>query len=115
MLITAVTTLRIQAITGRIADIVDDRAVQVELANRLDQTSNSQARYLRNAIIGRKEAGPYVLKTVRPAQNEFMNAVRAFTALQLSLQKVVSEVRQNSDNVATASSQIAQGLSLIHI
>ncbi len=264
LVITVVTTLRIQSINERIADIVDDRAVKVALATDLDQATNVQARYLRNALIGHKdpeevrsslgrvekavaensaslaklekmintpighklfkamvdtrgpygkgrdeviamlkagqaeEAGTHLLKTVRPAQNEFLAAIDAFSvaqsklmaesgekakaegaaairinltlaalaallaagvgygitrsftrqlggepaearelavaiaegdltrpitvaagdqtslmsrlaAMQESLQKVVSNVRQNSESVATASAQIAQG------
>jgi methyl-accepting chemotaxis protein len=151
LIITVVTTLRIQAINERIADIVDDRAVKVSLATDLDQATNVQARFLRNALIGHKdaeevrtslqhveravtentetlaklekmintpigqklfkaivdtrgpyakgrnetiamlkagkveEAGTYLLKTVRPAQNEFLAAIDAFAVAQSKL------------------------------
>ncbi|HWH82687.1 MAG TPA: methyl-accepting chemotaxis protein [Burkholderiaceae bacterium] len=151
LLITAVTTLRIQAVNQRIVDIVDDRAIKVALATDLDQASNAQARYVRNAIIGHKdaeevrtslervekasaenaetlaklektlntptgqklfkaildargpyakgrseviamlragkveEAGAHLLKTVRPAQDEFLAAIDAFSVLQSKL------------------------------
>jgi len=54
--IAAVTTLRIHAINERIVDIVDDRAVKVSLATDMDQSANQQARFIRNALIGYKDA-----------------------------------------------------------
>jgi NAD(P)-dependent dehydrogenase (short-subunit alcohol dehydrogenase family) len=56
LVITVVTTIRIQAINERIVDIVDDRAVKVSLATDLEQATNVQARVLRNALIGHKDA-----------------------------------------------------------
>ncbi|MBY0466354.1 MAG: MCP four helix bundle domain-containing protein, partial [Burkholderiales bacterium] len=166
MLVTAGTaTWRIQQINQRVTDIVDDRAVKVNLAAELDHGVNVQARYLRNAIIGYKdpeelssslkkveksvsdntetlaklekmintpigrklfdamiasrapyakarneaiellkagnaeEAGQYVLKTLRPVQNDLIAAIAAFSDAQQKLM-VTSGAEAKADGEA---------------
>jgi methyl-accepting chemotaxis protein len=51
LLITVVTVMRIHSINEHIAHIIDDRALKVALATSLEQATNVQARFIRNAII----------------------------------------------------------------
>ncbi len=85
LLITLTTTLRIQAINEDIAAIVDDRAVKVRLATDLDQATNVQARFLREALIGHQDADE-----VRSALQRVDHAVAETDATLTQLDKMVS-------------------------
>jgi methyl-accepting chemotaxis protein len=85
LLTTVLTTLRIQAINARIAEIVDDRTVKVAMATDLDQASNAQARYLRNALIGYKDADE-----VRNSLEQVAKAVAENSATLAKLEKMIN-------------------------
>ena len=53
-IVSATSTLRIQAINSRVTEIIDDHYAKISMATDLDQAAGVQARYLRNAIIGQK-------------------------------------------------------------
>ena len=85
VLITVATTLRIQAINEHVAAIVDDRAVKVALATDLDQATNVQARYVREALIAHKNANE-----VRRALERVERAVAENEATLSQLDKMAS-------------------------
>ena len=54
-------------------------------------------------------SGDLVTKQRDPARDEFSPLLQALAEMQQSLARLVADVRQNSESVATASAQIAQG------
>ena len=83
--ITLLTTLRIQSINERIVDVIDDRAVKVELATDLDQAANLQAHFVRNAIIGAKDP-----EEVRSSLERVEKSAAENTATLAKLEKMIN-------------------------
>ncbi len=85
LVISVVTTLRIQAINERIADIIDDRAVKVALAADLNQRVSAQLLGLRSAIMAREDQ-----EEVRNALSGVDKAVAENTEILARLEKMIN-------------------------
>jgi len=70
VLVGAVCALRIQAINGHIAEILDDRYQKVVVTTAIADAANAQARFIRNTVIAEKDAEQTADAFKQLAQNE---------------------------------------------